>query len=965
MPHVLEKQGSIRVFDKLGRTSLRRPMSDLNPIDPPVTYRFGPFRLSVAQRSLKRDDTVVNLGSRAFDLLCTLVREAGRVVSNRELVAAAWPNSVVEDANLRVQLAALRKGLGDWQSGKPYFVNVPQRGYCFVAPITQEAPSPDEPKMAESRPPALSENAAEHNLPVRPTQLIGRDETIASLVELLPLRKFISLVGPGGVGKTSVALAVATELLTQCPDGVRFVDLTSLSAGSRVATALAAAIGIQVLSEDPTPQVLQWIAGRNMVLLLDNCEHVIDDAAAFAEALTVRSASVLLLVTSREPLRVSNEWIHRLSPLSTPPEAEDMSLTEALSYPAVELFAARARSSFSDHAFTEADALVLAGICRKLDGLPLAIELVAARVDTFDLEALSAQLDSQLYLLNQGRRTALPRQRNLRATLDWSYQLLLPDERSVLSRVSVFRERFSTEAARMITGDLSTDLTSVLASLVHKSLISADSSQTVFRYRLLETTRNYANEQLEKSGEALTIARRHAEWCLQELTGAETARNELGPLEWRARYTRRLDDLRAALKWAWGERSPLVGIELVVAAISPWFNMGMMNECREQLSRALSYADAIESMPSIELRLQVDYGFCLLVLYGRTPQVDAALARAKAISSKVGEPQLVLRALWTSYTRFALVGDYSAALAEAASFGVIARASEDRAGVFVFHRMMALITHLLGDQALALSHGQKALHPDAMRVVGVLHVASQTQDHRSAALTNQARALWLRGQPDDALETAEAAYQAALDTRHALPVSYALGFCSCAVSLWSGRLDTAKSYIQQLIDVENRHSITYWLNWPRIYRQALELRQSGGTWHAGISLEGLNQAHLDMLATMDVGFQMHNGMQRVAAGQSAWCAPEIIRAHGLTLIDESPVEAERLFSESIALADAQGALGWKLRGAISLAKLWQSQGKNGEAKALLQEVLASFTQGHQTADLLTATALFAEGNRSR
>lgn len=890
-------------------------------------FSFGPFRLKPQQRVLERAGSPVVVGSRAFDLLAVLVRDAGRVIANRELLAAAWPGAVVEENNLRVQLGSLRKLLGDWQEGKPYIANVPLRGYSFVAPVQVEAQSPEKLPAAGKR----------HNLPTRLNQMIGRDATVSQLTAMLPSRRLVTLVGPGGIGKTTVAVAVATNLLPSCEDGVRFVDLSSLTGGAPVAGAVAATLGISVLSDDPRLDVMTWISGRRILVVLDNCEHVIDDAAALAEML-IQADGVMVLVTSREPLRVANEWLHRLPPLAVPPIDDAMSIDALLEFPAAQLFVERASYSAGQMVFTDSDAPLLAQICRHLDGLPLAIELVAARIDMFGLAGLAAQLDDRLQFLGQGRRTALPRHQTLRHALDWSFDLLSPAERQVLGCLSVFRERFGTADALVVSEGQGTP--AVIANLVSKSLLSADPANRELPYRLLETTRSYAGERLAASGEQDAVARRHALWCRNELDGAEAHLKVLGPAAWRARYARKLDDVRVALAWLWQAGGTAIARQLVVAAIPMWFNLGLLKECMAQLKLALrSTADCVHA-PAVEARLLVASAHCSIVLGGPTPEADAALARARLLTAGIQDTALILVVSWTLFIRHVIHADYAAAQEEAAHFGEAAEAASDRDAIFVHHRMRALALHFLGDQPRARWHVDEALRPEAISSVGLLHGTPQQSDHRTASQTHLARILWLQGEVAQAMEAIEQAHLYAQDTGHALPVAYALAYACCPVALWAGDLQLARRYIAMLQECTSRHSLAFWEGWPRMYAGALEVL-SGSALPTSISLAGLNQGHFDMLATLNVGFLPSNGMARVDLGASAWCAPEILRTcAGVASrrADAAPAKPEALLRRAVALAEDQGAWSWALRSQTDLTRLLAVSQRGTEAREHLDMI---------------------------
>jgi DNA-binding winged helix-turn-helix (wHTH) protein len=367
---------------------------------------FGPFRLVPSQQLLLEDDKPVRLGSRALDILIALAERPSEVVSKEELIARVWPGTFVEEGNLRVHIAALRRALGDGQAGKRYVVNVPGRGYRFVAPVALSAE-----QRSQAPPPSTPTRA--HDLPASSTRMLGRADTVNSLISQLTQRRFITLVGPGGIGKTTVALAVADGSAGSYHGGVRFIDLAPLSDPLLVPSALAFVLGLGIRSDNPIPGLVAFLRDKEMLLVLDGCEHVIDAAASLAEQLFRGAPGVRILATSREPMRAEGERVLRLSPLGVPAASGGLTAAQAMTYPAIQLFVERATESLDTFELTEADAPVIVDICRRLDGIALAIELAAGRVDAFGVRGLAALLDDRFRILTRGRRTALPRHQTL------------------------------------------------------------------------------------------------------------------------------------------------------------------------------------------------------------------------------------------------------------------------------------------------------------------------------------------------------------------------------------------------------------------------------------------------------------------------------------------------------------------------------------------------------------------------
>ena len=392
---------------------------------------FGPFHLAAGERLLTREGAPVELGSRALDILIVLTSAPNEVVSKKDLMSRVWPDVVVEEGSLRFHMTGLRKALGDGKGGARYITTLPGRGYCFVAPVSRLNSSRDEvPFIAAGFPHA--------NLPNRLSRVVGRDEDVLKLSVQLNASRFVTIVGAGGVGKTTVAIAVGHHLIEAFSGAVLFVDLGMIGDPGLVTTAVASMLGLTVQTEDATPNLIAYLRNKRILLILDTCEHLVDAVAPLASSIVDAAPQVYILATSREALRVQGEHIYRLDALAYPPDEPGLTAAIVQTFPATQLFVERAVAGGARLDVGDAEALVIASICRKLDGVALSIELAARRVESYGLQQTAALLDQRLTLLWLGSRTAPPRQQTLQATLDWSFGLLTDLERVVLRRLAVF-----------------------------------------------------------------------------------------------------------------------------------------------------------------------------------------------------------------------------------------------------------------------------------------------------------------------------------------------------------------------------------------------------------------------------------------------------------------------------------------------------------------------------------------------
>jgi predicted ATPase len=431
---------------------------------PDDVVTFGPFCLRPSERFIERSGDPVKLGGRALDILIALVDRAGEVVSQRELIDRVWPNVTVDDGNLRFHVSGLRKALGDGHADARHVINVAGRGYCFVGSVTR---TPAGFSAPSATPPA---NAV-RGLPTRLNRMVGRDAEVAAVAEQVQTQRFVTVLGPGGIGKTTVAVAV----------------------------------GRAVAPDELVTRLIADLAGRRTLLVMDSCDHVIETAAEWAEAIFAQAGGVSILATSREALRIEGEHVCRLAPLACAPLEGASSAAEVLAFPAAQLLADRIGMSCERFALLDSDAPIVARICAKLDGIALAIELAAGRVEAHGLDGVEALLDRRLNLLWQGRRTAPPRHQTLNATFDWSFDLLAEPERIVLQRLRVLTGSFTLEEAQIAARDMAADvdlIAEALASLVAKSLVMADTQCGRRCYRLLDTTRAYLHAKAASAAQA-------------------------------------------------------------------------------------------------------------------------------------------------------------------------------------------------------------------------------------------------------------------------------------------------------------------------------------------------------------------------------------------------------------------------------------------------------------------------------
>jgi predicted ATPase/DNA-binding winged helix-turn-helix (wHTH) protein len=935
---------------------------------------FGPFNLLVNERLLTKEGVPVELGARALDILIVLTSTPNEIVSKKNLMARVWPDVIVEEGSLRFHINGLRKALGDGRDDARYITTLPGRGYCFVAPVSRpDRPRDDAPVVAGHFPHA--------NLPNRLSRMVGRDEDVLKLSAQLNASRFVSIVGAGGVGKTTVAIAVGHHLIEAFSGALLFVDLGMLSDPDLVTAGMASMLGLPVQSNEATPTLIAYLRNKRILLILDTCEHLVEAVAPLAADIIDAAPQVHILATSREALRVEGEHIYRLDALACPPDDPGLTAAAVRTFPATQLFVERAVASGARLDVNDAEAPIVASICRKLDGVALAIELAARRVESYGLQQTAALLDQRLTLLWQGSRTAPPRQKTLQATLDWSFGLLTDLERVVLRRLAVFVGHFTLDAALEVVTGATLDRPAVLSaidSLVAKSIVATSPLGAMVRYRLLDTTRAYALETGIDAADASDLSIRHATYFRRwlEQSGKEWSTSSSG-IE-RASHFAGINNVRAALEWCFspGAHSE-VGIPLAAAAVQVFLAMSLLPECHRWSQRAIRALDETLAGGLDEMHLQAALGFSSSQMYGESNAVSEALNRSLAIAEQRGDTKHQAGLLNMEHISHARKGDLRTSLQYARRCRAVAETSDDLAVKAVAHAMLGRALQVTGDLA-----GSRAELDSLMRILSQSHhgpilLSYDPHYHSYIAL---ARTLWLQGCPTQALELARQAVEASEAMGH--PAALALVLAGAAsISLWAGDLDDAQHHTDLSLSYAETNALG-----PLVaigHGRKAELAILRGDTKTGVkdlqtTLERLHAARHEVLTT-EFNIALAQGLaamgrsdeskalldetiRQVEVSGEMFYMPELLRMKGgllLSMREPDLREVKICFRESLELSRRQGARSWELRTAIDLAKLLADQGQIDNGRTLLQPVYAGFSEGFETADLKTAEALLA------
>ncbi|MEH2548445.1 putative ATPase/DNA-binding winged helix-turn-helix (wHTH) protein [Bradyrhizobium sp. AZCC 2262] len=878
--------------------------------------RFGPFELSIGERMLRRDNEVLPLGGRALDILIYLADRPGEVIAKQELIDHVWPDVTVEEGSLRVHIAAVRKALADGQFGNRYIANVKARGYSFVGTVVPLAGSTE---SRNDRP------RLQGRLAARPPVMIDRESVLSEVKDNLRVKRFVTLLGPGGIGKTTIAVAAGHAIAEEFGGEVYFVDLGNLADPDLVVRTVGTSLGLALKSNDESIELVDLIRSRRLLIILDNCEHVIKATALLAEQLFQEVEQVHLLTTSRELLRVEGEHCCRIFPLDFPPAGSEQTADVVLCYPAVQLFVERVKARGSNFVLTDSEAPFVAEMCRRLDGIPLAIELAAGPVAAFGVRSTVARLVFRLELLKFGHRTAVPRHQTLKATLDWSYDLLPDMERIVFRRIARFVDHFGLEGARYVAGEQGSDhgeICDAIAGLVEKSLIAVQLDQGEPQYRLLDTTRAYALGKLEEHGEFDAISRRHAEYVAQQLQSQREMLSALPRAERVAAYSGQLSNVRLALEWSFGPRGyEEIATRLAVASTQLFMELSLLIEWQSWAEQGIArLEDKHKNSRALDVALM---------------QQD--LAREFRLLSG-----LFLFSSWTT--------DIHRALDVAAQSQKVALTIQDPDDMAHAETMLGAANHLAGNHLLAQKHFEAGLRH---AVSGSrLHAARYLFHHTTLLLAGMARSLLYRGVLDQSLDYARLAIEEGEKSELSATLCRSL-ILVLPVYLALEDWQKSEQYIVQLTDVSATHSLNplrsiatglrgRWLLLQGDIRDGVLLLK-----RASEELETQRHEMLNMDFVSDLGEGLAALGQHEEAltlvmkaldvqkrGGKLLFVPALLRVKGLILASRSAEDypdAERSLMSSIEWSRRQSANLFELKSAIDLAELLLSQKRMPEA----------------------------------
>lgn len=875
--------------------------------------RFGSHHIDLDRRELLRNGSVIPIGAKAFDVLIALFNANGSVVSRDNLIEQVWSGRIINDNTIEAQIHAIRRSLGP---DKHLLRTATGRGYFLVR------------RGAET--PSLNTN-----LRSEISDLVAREGLSELIADRLRQNRLVTLVGPGGIGKTRLATAVGNEMLASFADGVWFVELAPVDDEELLVTAISCVFRDPFLATENLQELSEVLRARDILLILDNCEHLVAKSAEVAIYLLSVCPKLKILATTREAFGFDGEQIIQVPPLALP--LGDESADIQAQAPAARLFLSRFHSLAMTAAPTTEDMTAISEICRRVDGIPLALEMAAAAAATIGVREALRRIENSSELLGQTRRTTIPRQQTMEATIAWSYNLLQPAEQEIFRRLGIMAGPFTLEVARTLLGPDAGDVASQLSSLVAKSLIKIENRDQTTCFLLLETIRAFARRRMMEAGDDDEIAQRHAR-CF--LTLFQTCEREVKSVEthvWATRYRLHMNNARSALDWAFSDRGDAtLGAALVVAIEPLWLHFSLVDELLARVRQAFARRPPGTGYTGdIDMKLQTALGSSLLYIQGPGAETMASLRSALMLADKSDNYEYQLRCLWGLCAAAMNAGKHAEPWDEFTRLTTEIHRHGGPTERLIATRAAGAVRHLVGDQVGARQHLGEFL-----AAYEEPKVNSPTKrfnfDQQSSALAVYARVHWLQGDQDTGNRLATEALHRALGINHVHSICHALAQAAIPLALDNAQYDSADRLISDLYTISSARGLMIWNIWASAYRASYEMTLSKGSTGV-VELRNILNAHLDLpfsvyqsgfigdlaraYAEMGDWVEAHRTIESAIArsqrNQELWCLPELMRISAeIAIRSERPdgvAFADDLLIKATALASEQGAFKWSAR----------------------------------------------------
>lgn len=844
--------------------------------------RRGNYQVFPELRLLLRNGEKIDLSGKPFEIALMLIEANNSVVTKDDLLRNIWPNQVVEENNLQAHISIIRRALGpDRSLLKTEFGN----GYRLELPDQNAGEIP------------ASHASPQFQVPPTATPLFGRLEELSVMERLIGAGKLITITGIGGIGKTRLATELAHRSREMFGDSILFVELSSLTSAALVLPTIAARVNADLTATVPPDNATGAEKSSQTLLILDGCEHLLNSVVEAVELLLRRAPALTIVATSQEPLDIQGEQVLRLQPLGIPGE-DVSSLARADQFASVQLLISRIRSI--DHSFPldDSSALQLCCICRQLDGIPLALELAGSRAPLIGLDEVVKGLSDRFRLLTAGRRTAIPRHQTLRATLEWSYELLSTSEQRLINRLSIFAGPFTLSSVATVSNtsdDPGASAVDMISSLVAKSLVSRDTNSRQ-RFYLFESVRAFSLERLVAAGELPTIAQRHSQFFRRRLSSASADWQDMPLDKWIAEYKDDLSDVRAALDTSISEvEDAAISAELICDSLPFWMQLSLLDECRVRVSDILVKLRSSGSInASLEMRLQRALGAASAWAQGPVPQVADSWKRTLILSKQNDDAEHQMQGHYGLWLYNIRSGNYKVAFHHGNELTSLGNTTGDIVAKWTGERAKGVALHFLGD-----NEGAKRLIENVL--TGHDYNRSRSfplrfgVDQRIAGFAFLARTLWLLGDADGAEDAAEASIVEAKELDHVSSLCCALLEGGCALWAISQQWEKLADASETASKVADRYNLGFWRSYAEGFialaranmspnRSSLRLLQTTATSlgrigvHPGYSLFTIGVARLQFnLRDYQDAQRTVDGLIKSIGSKKHWCNPEILR----------------------------------------------------------------------------------------
>lgn len=931
---------------------------------------FGDWALDLTNEIFLKGDKRVPLTKRAFQVLVTLVKAKGELVTKDQLLDEVWRGVIVEENNLQAQISTLRRKLG---SDRRLISTEFGIGYRFLGEIKASEISDTNQEISVIRPNKIV--SREQKLP----PILGRERELTQLTGLLSENQLVTITGTAGMGKTRLAKELAFAHTTHFEEGAKFVELAAIQENRHVSAAILSQLDVHSSFDLLSPEDISRLSSTNIFLVIDNCEHIIDAVAESISKLLLHAPNLTILTTSQEPLNIDGEHQFQLTPLQLPEKLPD-SGNEPDS-PAVQLFCRHASAIQFGFSPTTEQLATITSICRQLDGLPLAIELAAARITLFSLNDIERSLSERLIYLTSGKRSSDPRHKTLMGAIDWSFRLLTEFEKQLFQCLSVFANKFTLTNVIQLYQSLEKnaeieewEIAEGINNLLSKSLLQKSiSAEDISSFYFLESLKIFANHKLKESDKHNKLKRAHAQIFRQQTEQANYDWIEMPSDRWNLKYQAQINDLCLALDWAVIEKNDLtLGIQILKNTPAFWITFSMYDECRryiEPILNTYTYVDYQHLTISAQeiMHLNCALGKALTWSKGPIQETQLSWERTLEIGHELEDREAQLQAHYGLWLYCLRTNQFRKALGHAKSFSAIAeRVSPDYDAIATGIRIEGVAKHYLGQHRCAIEKLERSIK--------LMETYPSNQPYRFgldqlvAAKAFASRVYWILGKTHIAMDVARSSLERAYELNHVCSICCSLAEGICMVAFLNNNIEQVSELATELKQLSSNSNLNLWNTYSELYITWVEsntlnsdsLRSAFAGKISSLTQKKLHWLYSTLLFEAIVKAGMDELLKALRIedilGTEHWAKPIYI----FHVSDLAPDEAQKksLIEQSMSVAREEGAYSWLLRLQVHLAE--KSLVETGTIEhSTLSEALTMVEINTHVADVRRAQKLLA------